>query len=166
MERIITQLAKNKEVFRNLLSNVSEEQQLWRPAPEKWCLLEIVCHLYDEELDDFRFRVKWCLERPGEPAPRFDQIAWVTERKYMEQDYHEMLGKFLEVRDASVAWLRSLKDAPWQNSFQHKRFGEMSAELFLRNWLAHDYLHMRQILRYRFGILDNEGGSLDYAGRW
>lgn len=29
------------------------------PAPEKWCLLEIVFHLYDEEREEFRARVNY-----------------------------------------------------------------------------------------------------------
>jgi hypothetical protein len=43
----------------------------------------------------------------------------------------------------------------------------MSARLFLHNWLAHDYLHIRQINRLKFAYLKAHSDiSLDYAGAW
>ena len=40
---IIEQLSKNTDIFEALVSGLSEEQQIWRPEPDKWCLLEIIC---------------------------------------------------------------------------------------------------------------------------
>ena len=57
LKDIIQQLENNQKVFQNLLTNKTKDLYLWRPKPEKWCLLEIVCHLLDEEKDDFRARV-------------------------------------------------------------------------------------------------------------
>jgi hypothetical protein len=43
----------------------------------------------------------------------------------------------------------------------------MSAEMFLANWLAHDFLHVRQIIATRFHYLSHTTGeSLGYAGNW
>lgn len=49
---IIQGLASNQLVFAGLLQNANSEMILWRPAPDHWCLLEIVCHLHDEERED------------------------------------------------------------------------------------------------------------------
>ena len=43
---IITQLEKNIAVFLELLNDVNEDVAKWKVNPEKWNLLEIVCHLY------------------------------------------------------------------------------------------------------------------------
>ena len=82
-----------------------------------------------------------------------------------------MTGKqitaFLEERAQSVAWLRQLKDPAWGNTHQHPRLGELSAFFFLNNWLAHDYLHFRQITRLKHQYLkENSSNPLDYAGNW
>ena len=61
---IILQLAVNRDVFKPLLSGKTDGEYLWRPEPGKWTLLEIVCHLLDEEREDFRARVKHTLEHP------------------------------------------------------------------------------------------------------
>ena len=67
--RIIGELARNKSVFESLLRGVNEQQYRWKPSADKWCLLEVICHLYDEEREDFRARVKHCLENPTLSMP-------------------------------------------------------------------------------------------------
>lgn len=164
---IIQQLSVNQDTFSSLLKDVSQEAYLWRPSPDKWCLLEIVCHLHDEEVEDFRARVRHCLEnRPG-MAPAIDPVAWVSERNYIGQEYNEVVSKFLEARSDSIDWLQSLQDPQWQNSYTHPDVGPRSAELFLANWLAHDYLHFRQITRLKHQYLEAQSGvDLSYAGGW
>lgn len=164
---IFTALENNGAVFQALLSNKTPQEYLWKPAPDKWSLLEVVCHLYDEEREDFRARVKHTLETPDNPLPPIDPEGWVAARKYAEQDYHKMLEQFLTERKQSVAWLKGLPDPNWANAFQHARFGPLSARLFLDNWLAHDYLHMRQIDRIQYQYLTAHSSvDMRYAGEW
>jgi len=164
---VITQLEQHITLFKALLKDIDTPMFLWKKAPEKWCLLEIVCHLYDEEREDFKFRTKWVLENPNITPPPFDPIAWVTEHRYLEQDYQLMLAKFLEERQRSISWLKSLKDSKWDNAFKHSKLGELSAAYFLNNWLAHDYLHLRQIIALKFDYLKQQSDNrLDYAGPW
>lgn len=165
--KIANELLKTKEVFNGLLRDVTKEEYLWRPAADKWCLLEIVCHLYDEEIEDFRARVKHVLETPTLAMKSNDPPAWVHERKYIEWNYSETLNKFLKERDESVKWLRSLTSPNWNNEYQHPKMGPLKAEMFLVNWPAHDYLHIRQITKYKFDYLKyTSGESLGYAGDW
>lgn len=167
MQYIIEELVKNKAVFIDLMKDCDKELQLWRPQPEKWCLLEIICHLYDEERLDFRLRTKWVLEKLNQHPPPFNPLNWLEEHQYLQQDFNEMIIKFSMERDASIDWLNSLKDPKWSNSFEHSKFGTMRADYFLRNWLAHDYLHIRQITRLKYNYLKQRAGNdLDYAGTW
>ncbi|MCB0629067.1 MAG: DinB family protein [Saprospiraceae bacterium] len=166
-ERIIRQLAGNAPVFQSLLEGIPKEQYLWKPSPEKWCLLEVLCHLYDEEREDFRTRVRHVMEHPGTAPPSIDPAGWVIKRDYIGQNYEQKLDAFLEERTLSIQWLDSLENAPWQNAFPHGHFGPMSADYFLRNWLAHDYLHFRQIVRLKHQYLrSHTPQGLDYAGEW
>ena len=165
---IIRQLKLNCNVFRALFTDVTEVESRWRPAPDKWCLLEIVCHLYDEECEDFRARVKHVLETPGQPMQPIDPAGWVEKRRYMELDFKEMTGRWAEARLESVSWLEGLRNPRWENAYLHPKLGPMSAELFLSNWLAHDYLHIRQITRLKYAYLKEKmtGKDLGYAGIW
>ena len=51
MLQIVQQLKKNKLVFLELLQGVDPKLVYWKQEEDKWCLLEILCHLYDEEQD-------------------------------------------------------------------------------------------------------------------
>ncbi len=134
---IINALARNRQVFKHLLSDLPKETYMWKPSADKWCLLEIVCHLYDEEREDFRARVKHVLETPEKSFPPFDPIGMVKTRNYIKQNYHEMVVNFLSERTLSV------------------------------DWLAHDYLHIRQITRLKYQFLQSQSGEdLSYAGAW
>lgn len=166
-EYLVHQLEQNKLVLQALLEASDEKIYTWRPQPEKWCLLEIACHLYDEEREDFRARVKHVLETPDEPMPPINPTAWVLERKYLEKNYLETLKAFLTERDHSLAWLRGLKDPHWENAYQHPKVGPISAFMLLSNWVEHDYLHIRQILNLRhFYLAETSGQDLNYAGNW
>lgn len=167
MDFIKEQLKKNKTVFQNLLKDPTEDMVLWKQAPEKWCLLEIVCHLYDEEIYDFRFRTKWVLERPNQTPPPIDPIGWVTAHDYIHQDFTKMLKSFLSEREKSIHWLLSLNHVNWNHAFEHSKLGKLTARHFLANWLAHDYLHIKQILKLKYDYLKYRSGeNLDYAGIW
>lgn len=164
---IIDELEQNRLVFDALLRQVPEGQVRWKPAPDKWSLLEVVCHLHDVETMGGRVRVRHALETPDQPLPPMDPIAWVSDNKYMEQHFITVLDKLLTERVCSVAWMKSLQSPDWDSAHHHPQFGRMSARLFLHNMLAHDYFHLRQITRLKYGYLKQFGGQpLDYAGPW
>ena len=117
-EYIINQLDQNKVVFEQLLKTSGEEEYLFKPEANKWCLLEIICHLVDEEVHDFRARVRTALNEKEHPFYAIDPVGWVSSRKYMEQDYKEKIGEWIAERDASIRWLRSLQNPDWSSSFK------------------------------------------------
>ena len=165
--KIIQELTRNKLVFNESLTGLTDEEFLWKQNPEKWCLLEIICHLYDEEREDFRTRTKQVLESPELPLPKIDPVGWVIERKYLQRNFSEKLKDFLSEREQSVKWLQSLKNPKWENAYNHPKLGKMTAKLILANWLAHDYLHIRQITKLKYDHLKSKSDAdLSYAGNW
>lgn len=166
-EQIIEHLSANRTVFQSLLSNKQPEEYSWRPDPGSWSILEIVCHLYDEEREDFRTRIKNTLETPHLQPPSIDPPGWVTSRKYAQQDYNNRLRSFLKERRQSIRWLNGLDDAKWENIYDHPTAGRMTAYTLLANWLAHDYHHIRQINRRSYEYLKfSSKVDLSYAGDW
>lgn len=165
--KITQSLSQNKKVFNDLLIDLTEEIYMWKPNPEKWCLLEIICHLYDIEREDFRARTKHMLETPAEPLPPVDPQGWVISKNYIQQDYDKKLNDFLLEREKSIRWLQALKNPKWDNAYEHRKFGKMTAGMLLSNWLAHDYLHIRQITKIKYDHLKElTKEDLSYAGSW
>jgi hypothetical protein len=133
------------EAIRHLVSGLPEDTVRWKPAPNRWSVLEVLGHLLDEEREDFRRRVDLTLHQPGAPWPPIDPEGWVAERRYNEQDPARVLGDFLEERRRSVAWLGTLRDPDWTLAFQHPKAGPLRAGDVMVSWLAHDTLHLRQM---------------------
>lgn len=169
IDPVIHRLRENAEVFAALVRGVDDTQARWRPAPERWSILEVVCHLADEESRDFRTRLDLTLHRPGEPWPPIDPEGWVEDDGYLDRDLSEEIERFRSERGRSVAWLRSLADVDWSLTYEHPRVGELRASDLLASWLGHDLIHVRQMNRLHRQYLEAvlvPGCRVGYAGRW
>jgi hypothetical protein len=166
LELAIQRLESGCESIRPLIVDVSDEQARWRPAPDKWSILEVVNHLYDEERLDFRARLNHILSGAPPPWPALDPQSWVVERRYNERDLTESLGKFLRERSESLAWLKGLSSPDWEATYNHPARGPLTAGDLLASWVAHDLLHIRQLakLHYQYLSVAFEGRNIDYAG--
>lgn len=130
-------------------------------------MLEVACHLLDEEVEDFRARVHHILTTPNLPLQPISPHKWPAERNYYQKDFDATVKRFLAERQKSVDWLSSLKGANWQQTVDHPEVGPRSAKKFLVNWLAHDYHHIRQINGIHHAYLKfSSGDDLTYAGKW
>ncbi|MGW9685623.1 DinB family protein [Flagellimonas sp. 2504JD1-5] len=167
VSKVINQLEQNRKVFYDMLSGLPSDFVTWKPNPKGWCALEIVCHLIDEEKQDFRTRVQHALENPKKPLVPIDPPRWAITNNYLGQDFASKLDEFCVERKKSIHWLRNLKGPDWENKVNHPELGQITALSFLNNWLAHDYHHLRQInnLKYYYHK-ENSGDPLTYAGKW
>lgn len=166
-QQIINQLSKNQLVFESLFKEITDVQAFWKPVPNKWSMLEVVCHLVDEEKLDFRTRVRLVLEDPKKDLPKFNPLHWVSEHNYSQQDFNLKITEFINERTKSINWLNSLDNPTWENEHVHPTLGPMSALSFLANWLAHDYIHLRQLNRLGYEFLKfHTNSDLSYAGNW
>lgn len=166
----IAQLETQAGAIAALARAFSDAEARARPTPEAWSALEVLCHLYDEEREDFRTRVDWTLHRPGEQVPPIDPQGWVTARDYTSKDPATMLAAFLAERARSLEWLRGLGAADWERPVTHPALaahGVRAGDL-MASWVAHDLLHLRQLLELRYGNLASSAApySLLYAGEW
>jgi hypothetical protein len=163
LERCAEQLVRSAAAIRALCAEPGCDPYI-RPAPEKWSMVEVLCHLADEEREDFRLRFDLTLHRPDEPWPTIDPQAWVAERAYGSRGLADALADFLAERERSIAWLRSLGRPDLSIARQHPRVGPIHAGDLLLSWLNHDLLHVRQLV----GILQAQSKpfSSGYAGTW
>ena len=167
VDRLMLQMLEDGERVQTLAQGVSDQQARWKPDADSWSILEVVCHLLDEEREDFRVRLDYTLHRPGEPWPPIDPGGWVTERAYNEQDLEESLSQFLSERQASIAWLRGLAAPDWEATAEVP-WGLIRAGDIFASWVAHDLLHMRQLLELHWAHVTAKMAPYkpDYAGEW
>ena len=161
------ELENSTEMIRALLSGVTQQEAQIKPNPESWSILEVICHLHDEEREDFREHVDFILHRQNEEWHQIDPQAWVTERKYNEQDFTEMQEKFFAERQQSLKWLMAMSNATWDTLYTSQYSSATAGEMFAC-WLAHDNLHVRQLVELRRVRIENltKPFNLEYAGDW
>ncbi|MCH8165404.1 MAG: DinB family protein [Planctomycetes bacterium] len=58
LKRLIDSLERFAEILPAVVRGVTTEDARWKPADGAWSILEIVTHLADEEVEDFRTRVE------------------------------------------------------------------------------------------------------------
>lgn len=164
----LDRLTHQAEAIARLVENVDEVQARWKPSPEEWSILEVINHLCDEEVEDFRLRLQITLRDPQEAWPANDPVRKVTERRYNERDLGDSLENFLDERTVSLEWLRSLDEPNWNNTHVIPNIGQLSAGDLLVSWVAHDLLHLRQLVELHFHHQRQlaQPHSVAYAGDW
>lgn len=165
---IATRLAETARAIDALVRGLDTRQASWKPSPERWSILEVVNHLADEEVEDFRTRLRLILTDRAAAWPPIDPPGWVTQRRYAERDLGESLARFVAERERSLAWVRALPAPDWTLAHEHPVMGSMTAGTIAASWMAHDLLHVRQITKLRYDHLAEQAAPhrVAYAGTW
>lgn len=161
------ELVHSTEMIRALLAGIGEDEAKIRPSRGSWSILEVVCHLYDEEREDFREHLDFILHRRHEEWHPIAPTAWVKLRKYNQQNFKSMKRKFFKEREKSLAWLKTLKHVDWNTTYKSK-WGTMRAGDIFASWVAHDNLHIRQLVELRRTHIERitKPFKIKYAGEW
>ena len=161
------ELQNSTDIIRALLASVAQDEAQIKPSAGSWSILEVVCHLYDEEREDFREHLDFILYRQNEEWHRIDSDSWVAERRYNDQNFADMQEKFFIEREKSFAWLKELPNPDWEKTYTTE-YRTISAREMFACWVAHDNLHIRQLVELRRIRLENitKPYNLEYAGDW
>ena len=168
LPEIIRQMIGNAEAMRALVQTISDEQAQWKPNPETWSMKEVMEHIYNEEQIDFRKHLKEMLNDPPQPWGEFRHEEYVS-----IEDCHQALEGFIHERESSISWLTALESPNWE-VVSRVTFGStgdvltLSAGDVLVSWVAHDFLHIRQMneLLYAWNEKQASPYSVQYAGGW
>ena len=166
-EVLYLELVNSTDMILTFLAGLNQEEVQIKANEGSWSILETLCHLYDEEREDFREHIDFILNRQGQTWHQIDPAAWVTDRKYNEQDFREMKEKFFAERSNSLVWLKGLSNTNWDLAHTSE-FGTISAGELFSSWVAHDNLGLRQLVELRRSRIENitKPYSVTYAGKW
>jgi hypothetical protein len=116
----------------------------FKPAPEKWSVRAIVCHLADAEMvAGMRFRQIIAETNPTLQA--YDQDAWADHLDYSRRKISQALETFRRVRSDAYELLKELPDDAYTRKGNHTEHGEMTLLDLLRTYAEHAEGHVRQI---------------------
>jgi DinB family protein len=139
-----TELGRLPLILDGLLRDA--DAALWRerPAPAEWSPLEIVCHLRDEEVEDFGARVRVVVEGGDRFAP-IDPERWAAERRYRDAEPKAALAAWRERRATNLAFLATIRPDRLRATVTHPQTGALSGLDLLAAWVTHDRLHLAQL---------------------
>jgi DinB family protein len=100
------------------VSGLPDKTMRYKPAADKWCILEILGHLADVEIV-FGYRIRQILADPKSTITPMDQEAWAKHLGYMETPPAEMIALYGVNRHANLQILRRLKIADLEKSAFH-----------------------------------------------
>lgn len=128
-----------KEVI-NFFKKIPEDKQLFRYAPEKWSIKEILQHLIDTERI-FMYRCFRIARRDDTPLAGFDQNTYIKPSGADEKPMEFLFNEYLLNRNNSMALLNSIQDE--HLSFIGNASGAaMSARAAAFTIIGHDIWHM------------------------
>ena len=166
LTRLIDHLAKFPAAVRAVTADVDPEEAQWRPPDGAWSISEIVGHLGDEEEFDFPFRLQLTLSDPTAPWTSIDPEGVVADRNHRMSDLSSLVDIFAAARRESIAWLYGVSQPNWNNCYQHPQIGPLRAGDLVVAWAAHDQLHLRQIAKRKYQLIQRDAGEFTtrYAG--
>jgi hypothetical protein len=131
------------------VSGLSETVLRYKPAPDKWCVLEILGHLADMEIV-MGYRVRQMLADTKPVIAPLDQDAWARNLNYMDSRPAELVAFYGVSRHHNLRLLCSLKAADLSKSAYHPEMQrEMTVAEIVERIGVHGANHLAQIERLK-----------------
>lgn len=96
----------------SLLRGIDDKKSLYRYAPEKWSIREVVSHVNDTERL-FVFRAFWFARGFDEPLPSFDQDVAVSTADADKRSWSSHLDEFSAIRASTLTFFENLPAHAW-----------------------------------------------------
>jgi len=125
-----------------LLRRTDAGQLTRAPAPGKWSIRDLLCHLADCEIT-FGFRLRQTIAEPHHVIQPFDQEAWAG--PYSALDAHDALESFGAFRRWNMLLIRAVGPEAEAKPVAHPERGEMTFRTIIETMAGHDINHLRQI---------------------
>ncbi|HEX3351858.1 MAG TPA: DinB family protein [Terriglobales bacterium] len=131
------------------VSGLPEKVLRYKPAPDKWCILEILGHLGDVEIV-YGYRLRQMLADKKPVIAPMDQNDWARNLGYMENSPAEMVALYGLNRHANLRLLQRLKPGDLEKSAFHPETQKnFSVADLVERLGTHGAGHLQQIERLK-----------------
>jgi hypothetical protein len=136
-------LEATPSILRGLMSEISDEDTRWKPAPDRFSIAEVLAHLSHSEGHCYRARVDRFLTEEMPDLQSEDAQMYLN--VYKNADAEEEFGHFEDQRETNIELLRGLSADAGSRKANHRGVGEITLAQMLHEWALHDLGHVRQI---------------------
>ena len=131
------------------VSRLPEKTLRYNPAPNKWCILEILGHLADMEIMYAHRTRQMVADKKPVLAP-IDQDDWARNLGYMEQSPAELVALYGLNRHHNLNLLRRLRAQDMEKSAFHPELNrQVTLGEYVEKMSTHGPNHLEQIERLK-----------------
>ncbi len=106
---ILKHLADNFRTAEEFIYALPPEKLLYKPAPDKWTIKEILVHIVDDERI-YAYRSLCFARNEKQSLPGFEQDEYAFESKANERDLDNIFEEYEAVRRATIALFNGLPE--------------------------------------------------------
>jgi DinB superfamily len=126
-------------------SQICEEKSLYRYAPGKWSMRQVLNHVTDTERA-FAFRALWFARGFETPLPSYDQNIAASGAEADRSCWADHVEEFRRVRLSTISLFRNLPSDAWMRSgiASENRFTVRALAYIIAGHLTHHIAGLRQ----------------------
>jgi hypothetical protein len=132
-----------------ILRGLPKKMWLYKPAPGRWSIHEIILHLADSEASSY-VRCRHFIAEPGLEVVEFDPALWAGSLGYFHQSTREALEIIRRLRKMTYQLLVSVPGPIWSRTAEYPKEGAITLEAWIERQERHIPHHMEQ-MRQNYG---------------
>jgi uncharacterized damage-inducible protein DinB len=106
---VLTHLEENFRITKDFILSLPEERLLYRYAPGKWTIKEILVHIIDDERI-YSYRALRFARNDNTKLPGFEQDGFTLHSNSNERELKNIFDEYEAVRKATIALFNGLND--------------------------------------------------------
>ncbi len=142
-------LERNPDRIAAAVADLDDATLRHKPAPDKWCILEILAHLADVEII-YGYRLRQAIADKEPTFAPIDQDDWARNLGYTQVQPSECLAVYQTNRRANLRLLRRLKtEHLGKGGFHPELSRKFTLAELVERMAKHDPNHLEQIERLK-----------------
>ncbi|RNB87092.1 DinB family protein [Brevibacillus fluminis] len=130
------------------IAGLTAEQLVWKEAPHKWSVTEVLAHLADHNLI-VSFRIRAILAGSTDRLPGFDQDKWVSETRANQSAAADILALFQALLVYNSSLFSRLTDEEWEKEGINFKGEPLTLAGAVQAFIKHAHHHIGQIERIK-----------------
>jgi DinB superfamily len=143
-EDVLAVIEGQSEQLPKFFSSISEEKSLYRYAPGKWSIRQVLNHVTDTERS-FAFRALWFARGFESPLPSYDQDIAASGARADAVSWAAHVEEFQRVRLATISLFRNMPPDAWMKTgiASDNRFTVRALAFIIAGHVAHHVAVLR-----------------------
>jgi DinB superfamily len=148
LAELLERFRRGAELAAMTLTGAAGSEVDFVPAPGKWSVRQIVCHLSDAEMV-LGMRLRRIIAEDNPPLEAFDQNAWTANLNYAKRKPSHALEMFRNLRSDNYELLKELPESAFDRAGMHSERGRITLGDLLRLGAEHAENHAVQVRSVR-----------------